>query len=99
MITVHELKIQATMFNDVALGKKTAELRLDDRNFRVGDFLVLKKLPAGAAWHENDLPTEVVCRISHIVKGGYGLKSGYVMLSLKLVSRAFMVRTLASTPS
>lgn len=39
----HELKILPEYFNQIKKGLKTAELRLDDRDFVVGDELHLKE--------------------------------------------------------
>jgi len=40
---LHELKIHPEHFANVKAGRKTAELRLDDRDFRIGDVLLLKE--------------------------------------------------------
>ena len=39
----HELKCWPQYFQAVVLGKKTFEIRLDDRDFRVGDMAILKE--------------------------------------------------------
>ena len=38
---LHELKIEDKHFLKVALGKKTAEVRKNDRDYKVGDILCL----------------------------------------------------------
>lgn len=40
---IHQLKIDSEYFDDVASGKKTFEVRKNDRNFLVGDFLALNE--------------------------------------------------------
>lgn len=39
----HLLKIWPQYFNDIRRGKKTAEIRFDDRDFRIGDTLILQE--------------------------------------------------------
>lgn len=41
---IHVLKIEPQFFEAVIDGKKTFEVRQNDRNFRVGDYLLLKEL-------------------------------------------------------
>jgi len=43
MSDTHELKTWPVAFWDVVFGAKTFEVRRNDRNFKVGDFLVLKE--------------------------------------------------------
>lgn len=43
----HELKTWAAMFNAIVSGSKTFELRFNDRDFRVGDILVLRDYDNG----------------------------------------------------
>lgn len=38
---IHELKIHPEYFAEVVLGNKKSEVRLNDRNYRVGDVLLL----------------------------------------------------------
>lgn len=40
---VHDLKIMTEHFVEVRAGRKTAELRKDDRDFRIGDVLLLRE--------------------------------------------------------
>ena len=40
-MTVHELKTWPQFFNEIAIGRKTIEVRHNDRGFQVGDTLVL----------------------------------------------------------
>jgi hypothetical protein len=42
MITVHTLKTWPTQFNAVTSGAKTFEIRKNDRDFKVGDVLILQ---------------------------------------------------------
>ena len=73
----HELKILPEFFKAIQLSLKRAEVRKNDRNYIVGDILILKE-------YSNNKFTgrEIKRLISHIVKGGqFGLDKDYVMLS------------------
>lgn len=47
---VHELKIEPDFFKDVLSGDKTFEIRENDRNFRIGDYLALNEIDDGVNW-------------------------------------------------
>ena len=81
---IHELKILPEYFNAVIDGRKTFEIRKNDRDFAVGDTLVLKE------WNQiNRMPTgrEQRCEITYILEGneetkGYGLMKGFCIMSI-----------------
>jgi hypothetical protein len=76
-IKVHELKIQHQYYWDVIGGFKTAELRMNDRDFKVGDMVkLLDPLNKG-------LYTLLI--ITHVCDYPDALKEGYVMLSFKMI--------------
>lgn len=77
----HELKILPEYFSAVILGLKTAEIRDNtDRDFNVGDFLVLREYDPES---ENGYTSRVTeLQITHISDlSSIGLKN-YVLLSL-----------------
>jgi hypothetical protein len=76
----HELKTWPEHFCDVAAGRKTFELRLDDREFAVGDTLVLREWSPRAKEYSGGVERRTV---SHILRGpAFGLADGYVIMSL-----------------
>lgn len=78
-ITLHELKIQSAHFNDVLAGRKTAEVRFNDRDYQVGDCLNLQEIDEDEALTGQELNAE----ISHVLHGGqFGITKGWCVLSL-----------------
>lgn len=94
MSVVHKLKADPLTFDAVWTGVKTHEIRLNDRNFRVGDELHL----AETKWSSEMMKYRpdfypliytdrlIVASITHI-QTGYGLNRDWVILSLKVELR------------
>lgn len=84
-MTVHYLKIKPEYYKDVECGLKTFELRKNDRNFQVGDVLMLIKLDGEG--NETDQVCKV--KVNYILKDcpQYGLKDGYAILGINANSR------------
>lgn len=84
----HKLKIWPKHFRDVRNGEKKCELRKADRDFRVGDYLMLTEFDPGkdsltGAYH--------CCEITHITKGEdvpRALLDGFVILSIESASKS-----------
>lgn len=76
----HELKILPEYFKAVAEGKKTFEIRRDDRGIKVGDLIVLKEFDA-----EKRLPTGrwLSAEVTYILRNvpQYGLDTEYCVFS------------------
>ena len=83
---IHELKTDPDVFAAVWAGSKTHEIRINDRDFAVGDRLVLHETKdSGADMATCGLPLAYTGRstqrtISHI-QTGYGLADGWCILS------------------
>ena len=87
---VHELKTQ--YFGHIAELKKTAELRFNDRDFKVGDLIYYREwfnITPDATWGYSG--RTCFAYISHIVSGESpcvesegALATGYVILSIKV---------------
>ncbi|MFV0484353.1 MAG: DUF3850 domain-containing protein [Bacteroidales bacterium] len=78
MDTIHKLKLQQPFFDDVLYGRKTFEVRKDNRGFEVGDVVVLME-------YEGDKPLQgsIKMLITYILPGGqHGIEKGYVVLGL-----------------
>jgi len=78
---IHDLKISPNHFRDVCLERKKAEMRRDDRNFEVGDHLLLREYLEEKKSYTGSM---LVVLITHILDTEtQGIKEGYVMLSIE----------------
>jgi len=80
---IHFLKTHQQVYIEMELGKKLFEIRKNDRDFRVGDYLVLQETrEIDDMYTEN----EMIVSVSFILAGDlaerYGLKDGYCAMSI-----------------
>lgn len=76
---IHNLKILPEHFVPVVEGKKLAELRLNDRNYQVGDYLHL------CEFYERSYTGECcTAEVIHVADVGSYL-DGYVLLSINVM--------------
>jgi uncharacterized protein with von Willebrand factor type A (vWA) domain len=80
---IHHLKTWPEHFRAIAAGIKTFELRDNDRNFEIGDELILQE------WNqktESFTGDEIKADIIYILRNAekIGLRTGYVILQLTL---------------
>jgi len=82
----HHLKIMPLYFNAVVEGNKNFEVRYDDRDYRIGDTLVLQE------WKKEPFPsregsyTGRECRrtVTYILSGvEWGMQPSYVVMGLR----------------
>lgn len=80
----HKLKTVNPHFNDVWVGKKTFEIRNNDRNFKVGDTVVLKEFdPVGVPFSGRIINAT----ITHILDDLKYCKEGHVAFSFEIINR------------
>ncbi|MFH6944588.1 DUF3850 domain-containing protein [Flavobacterium sp. FlaQc-50] len=80
MVKIHELKTWQKYFVDIFCGLKNFELRKNDRDFKVGDEVLLKEYDAFKREYTGRILHR---RIDYILHGGqFGLEEGYVILAL-----------------
>ena len=79
--TMHELKIYPKYFEQVLEGKKTFEIRKNDRNFQVGDRLALKE------WDNIKYSgRSIYAEITYILDDKFiGLAEGYIAFSITVL--------------
>lgn len=79
--TVHELKTLPEYFNAIRNGLKNFEVRKNDRDFKVGDFLVLKEWDG-----EHYTGREQIRKVKYILDNPDYVKEGYVIMSFGIFS-------------
>jgi len=83
MMTEHELKTIAPYFEDIRAGRKTFEVRRNDRNFKVGDVLVLQHYdPCFTGEVIRRRVTYVLRGTSRLASDYFGIEEGFVVLTL-----------------
>lgn len=76
---IHELKTLEPYFYDVKIGKKDFEVRFNDRNFQVGDILILRQqIPGEGTTHRT-----IHKKVKYILEYPEVLLPGYVILGLE----------------
>lgn len=84
---IHDLKVWPEFFEALHAGKKTFEVRKNDRRFELGDLLHLQE------WNPQDAMTssgrhgytgrEITKRVTYVMHGGkFGLAEGFVVMGL-----------------
>lgn len=76
----HELKILPTYFKEVQEGRKTFEVRKNDRNFQSGDTVILKEWDSLKEYSGLELSFKIGY-VLHL-SGFFGGQDEYVILSL-----------------
>lgn len=90
-MTVHRLKTWPVHFGPVKEDRKRAELRKDDRDFKVGDILVLEEYDPDLLVYTCDKgDPDGTCHrlVTHALRGGL-VPEGYVLLSIAPMDWAF----------
>jgi hypothetical protein len=78
-MTVHHLKCWPASYDEVVSNRKRFDIRVNDRDFRVGDTLSLERWdPDAQAYTGEHVRRVVTC----IVQGEYGLPSNLCVMSL-----------------
>lgn len=77
----HKLKIKPEYLTEIILGNKTFEIRLNDRDYEVGDKVTLTEIPVS----EYIYPRSFTAKIGYITN--FEQKPGYVVFSLLKLER------------
>ncbi len=84
---VHHLKVKNQWLVPLERRKKTCELRKNDRDFRVDDYIILKPIDKyDGAWQNCD----IVAKVTHVLHHEdfpFGLTDGYCILSISKLSK------------
>ena len=79
---IHEIKIKSKYYRDVLSGKKTFEIRFNNRKYAVGDKLVLNEIIEDK-YTGNKTVVDVIYLLDH-KDFQEGIPEGYVVLSIKI---------------
>lgn len=74
----HELKLDTEFFDAVLNKEKTFEIRLNDRGFQKGDYLIFKETKSGTHYARYRKAT---ANITYVLNG-WGLENGYVAFGI-----------------
>ena len=91
MLKIHELKTWPKYFHEVKSGVKKFEIRKFDRDFRVGDELILREFVPENYYEdqtEKEYFTGNIChrRIDYLLSDSkFGIQEGYVVLGISPV--------------
>lgn len=79
----HHLKCWVSYFRKILDGEKTFELRYNDREYKVGDILILEEYD-----EKNETYTGRIThrRIAYILDSAVGLQPGFAIMSIRPVS-------------
>ncbi|MEW8993092.1 DUF3850 domain-containing protein [Clostridium sp.] len=92
---IHELKILPSYFEEIKSGEKAFELRKNDRNYQVGDVLLLKEFNLNKKYEDIEgnetyySGRKILMTITYIFKddsNNFGLDKDYVILGIKEIS-------------
>lgn len=77
---VHELKTWPIYFYRVFAGQKNFEVRKDDRDFQIGDTLLLKEYDPTTNTYTG---RKLYRNVDYILRGGdFGIEEGYCVMSI-----------------
>lgn len=78
----HRLKTLPAYFNETLHGRKNFEVRIDDRGYVLGDFVVLEEWTPEGGYTGRSLERAIVYILRKVegCRHGAGLESGWVVL-------------------
>lgn len=77
---IHRIKILPEYYTAVQVGKKNFEVRYNDRNYQIGDTVILQEWEAGRLTG-NQLKRKI--EYMYLGEDMYGLEKGYCVLGMK----------------
>ncbi|WP_047888555.1 DUF3850 domain-containing protein [Rhodococcus sp. ARP2] len=80
-MTIHTLKLDPQWFDRVANGTKRVEIRRADRDYQIGDQLVMREIESTMLC-DRYTEREVTVDVTHVLYIVPGLSEGYVALSI-----------------
>ena len=81
---LHELKTWHEPFQAIWDDLKTFEYRLNDRDFKVGDVLMLKEF---IPMHESYTTRVIIADVKYILKDSFSVPEGYAIMQLMIIKK------------
>ena len=91
MRKMHDLKIEPKYLDDIRKGNKKFEVRLNDRDYKIGDFLYLygRELTVSEAVKLFYIDS-ILVRVNYILEGGkHGIEENYVVMGISVVDGSY----------
>lgn len=83
---IHTVKCWPEYFDAIKDGRKTFDLRVDDRDYQVGDDMVQEEFKVHIGTYSG---REFRCKITYVARGEqferFGLKPGFACLGIKVI--------------
>lgn len=76
---IHKLKTWIPLFSAVENNLKTFEVRYNDRNYQVGDYLILQEYDF---YRKNYTGREIKVFVTYIFDNPFFVKEGYIIMSI-----------------
>jgi|CXWL01.1.fsa_nt_gi hypothetical protein len=83
-MNTHELKTIPIYFNEVASGVKNFVLRKNDRDFVIGDELILREWSYGMGYSGAQIHARIIYILGGIEGFTFGLQRGYCVLGIEV---------------
>lgn len=81
---VHELKTVQPYFNEVYTGRKTFEIRKNDRDYKENDVLILREYyPQNEK--ESSYRRTIVAKVTYLLSETEFNKEGYVVMAIRVL--------------
>ena len=86
MNKIHTLKTWPTEYADMKSGLKTFEIRKNDRDFQVGDILVLQEYNPETEKYTGEMHSY---KITYMIQGQFGLPDDMCVMGVECFNEAF----------
>lgn len=86
MPTEHELKCWPQYMARIASGQKQFEIRKNDRDYQVGDRLILREYDPKTGWPDHGVIETIIADVTYITD--FAMQDGYVVMGIKVLEQS-----------
>jgi len=79
----HELKLHPKYFERVSRGEKTFEVRKNDRDYQVGDTVIMREFDPEKGWPDHGSYESIVARITYLTT--FEQKDGFCVFAFEVM--------------